>query len=1203
MLIKNSLKKIFFMQIFLGWILLSGICLSNNNKIDNSDAYKNSSDFQTVKVNLSGTWNFTPLGEPQDTHIVPGFYVWKKAATKSFYFKAEEKDPFKIIEGHPEVDYERTFDIPFSMIGKKIFLRFESVNFLSNIYINGEFAETHIGGYLPFEVNITPFVEIPSQNNTIKVEIRYWNKKFLHTYLERPFWPVGFFDNFWYLGITGDVSLIARESVYIDDIFIQTSVRKKEITVDVSLINTENISQTVDLSVFVRDINSQTQLTFNPEQITIAGLDTVTVNQVKSWQSPQLWSPAHPTLYDLKAEIKRNGFKIDSEKTRFGFREFWIEGKYFYLNGIRKNLRGDIFGNAKKFLQYCDFDSSTVSAMIDSMLSLNFNVIRTHTAPVFPWVLNICDSKGMLVINESAIYSQQTIPNHSSTYVKNGRIWQKEWIKRDRNHPSIIIWSAENELIRCGIQRFTISEIKSFGDAITEIDNTRPIIFEGDNDLSGRADIYSYHYIYGFPSGWPTGSIYDLENYVEPDKPTSYGEFEWKIIASSDWIKLQCIKLRVARIVGFADIRPFKLDWALFSEIEFFNEVYDGWIPNDEDIALLKKSMNPVAVFDRKYLNRNKKLIPPEFNESDIITRKLVIFNDEMNNLEVEVRWKVLIDGTIRNKGNFVESIPLGHNIEREIEFLAPYVSQYKKKFTLEISSWKNDTLRYYEELLFRSIDTGISEIPPEAPEDVNIMLIDTDTIELSWEGVNSNTEGQTTFISHYIIYKSRDCLFRSENTDTINTNNTKYIDALPDYIKNSQENIFYCIKAVDYYGLLSQKSNIVGEFDLSLSALSSTDFNNFSIPVREENISDAQEFLEKIPSANSIAQWVASYQSYRQYIPAVQGSNFPLEIGYPYLINAVRDTVITFFGKIAQPNFNLITTSTTNFNTIILPLHKADIEVASELLVDIPHCISIARWDENSQGYIQYVPDLSYTDFSLKAGYPYFIEVNKNVSWPQDGMPKNNSLIIPEKYLNKLIHAPHTVFGPVLFNNGYNFEGGISFESYIKTRPEEILTDKSFGCYLQNEYWSVQCGNFPSGWTADDTLIVKLENKANNSETLFQIKFTYKGADRADRDNIYFSQDAIPEEFDMEQNVPNPFNSQTLINYRLSEECRVEIVVYNTLGQKISTLVDEVKDCGSHSARWNGCDKQGKHLGSGFYIIRMKTEKYTECLKALLIR
>ncbi len=98
-------------------------------------------------------------------------------------------------------------------------------------------------------------------------------------------------------------------------------------------------------------------------------------------------------------------------------------------------------------------------------------------------------------------------------------------------------------------------------------------------------------------------------------------------------------------------------------------------------------------------------------------------------------------------------------------------------------------------------------------------------------------------------------------------------------------------------------------------------------------------------------------------------------------------------------------------------------------------------------------------------------------------------------------------------------------------------------------------------------------------------------------------SKPLLPEAFALSQNYPNPFNPETVIKYALPEDCQVELTVYNILGQKVKTLVDEHQSAGYRMVHWNGWDDEGNETPSGLYFYKIQTPKYSETKKMILLR
>jgi hypothetical protein len=98
-------------------------------------------------------------------------------------------------------------------------------------------------------------------------------------------------------------------------------------------------------------------------------------------------------------------------------------------------------------------------------------------------------------------------------------------------------------------------------------------------------------------------------------------------------------------------------------------------------------------------------------------------------------------------------------------------------------------------------------------------------------------------------------------------------------------------------------------------------------------------------------------------------------------------------------------------------------------------------------------------------------------------------------------------------------------------------------------------------------------------------------------------SKTLLPEAFSLSQNYPNPFNSETVIKYALTEDCHVKLIIYNMLGQKVKTLVDEHQNAGFRIVQWNGRNDEGNEVASGLYLYRIETPNYSKNKKMILLR
>jgi len=436
--------------------------------------------------------------------------------------------------------------------------------------------------------------------------------------------------------------------------------------------------------------------------------------------------------------------------------------------------------------------------------------------------------------------------------------------------------------------------------------------------------------------------------------------------------------------------------------------------------------------------------------------------------------------------------------------------------------------------------------------------------------------------------------IMNTEYEDSIN-----FIDTLH-YVPSSS--IFY--KVTSASGTESNPSPVMGEYRYPLYTSNSTNFNSIAIPFKTDNISNAVELCNMIPYSNSVAIWDAVNQTFIQYVKGLNINNFNVHPGYPYHVNITKNSYFSLVGIPADTSYNLITTPGTDFNEIMLPLNKSHVTKASQLVSEIPHCNSIAVWNSKKQYYKQYIEELPFTDFNVRVGYPYLVNMTADIIWPGGGTPKIMKKLSNEKILFRRKRIPHIVWGEfdseVL--NTANKNKITQFDAFILSNPHEIINQDSPNCTLQNSYWIAQIGNFPSGWKTGDTLCVEFTNNAGNIVDSIQIILSSESSDKAECTSKSHSNN-IPEYFDMKQNHPNPFNQETLIQYEIPTSSEIKVNIYNIKGQKIRVLINKEVTAGYHSIRWDGTDNQNNRLGSGIYFINMKTEKFSKTIKVLLVR
>ncbi|MFC1502624.1 FlgD immunoglobulin-like domain containing protein, partial [bacterium] len=167
---------------------------------------------------------------------------------------------------------------------------------------------------------------------------------------------------------------------------------------------------------------------------------------------------------------------------------------------------------------------------------------------------------------------------------------------------------------------------------------------------------------------------------------------------------------------------------------------------------------------------------------------------------------------------------------------------------------------------------------------------------------------------------------------------------------------------------------------------------------------------------------------------------------------------------------------------------------------------------------------------------------------------------------------------------------------------PNEILTEKSPGCWFREKYWAVQCASFPSKWKAGDTCIILFQDNKGNKLGEARVVLTYDPADKITIQN-FESPRAIPKDVGLSTNFPNPFNARTIIPYHLDRRIPIRLSVINIRGEEIRILYNGFKEAGHHQIHWDGLDGKGTAMPSGMYMLRLQWNNNFDIQKLMLIR
>jgi hypothetical protein len=343
--------------------------------------------------------------------------------------------------------YRKSFFIPANEINRKVFISFDGIYNNSEVWINGTLLGKRPNGYISFQYDMTPYIK-PGKENLIAVRVDHSK----------------FADSRWYTGsgIYRDVKLVFTSPVHIKQWGISAvaknvTVDKATLDIEISISNESEKTSEVTVANFL--ITSGDTIKKASQKISIPAASSKIVTQNMEIFGPKLWDTENPNLYSLITVVKGKDV-LDREETPVGFRSIRFDSdKGFFLNGKNLKLKGICMHHEAGTLGSA-VPRQVIIRRLDILKEAGCNAIRTSHNPFSSDFLELCDEKGFLVIGEA--FDEWELPKrkwiegwNAGTPGKDGySVSFKEWaaidlrdmILRDRNHPSIIMWSIGNEI-------------------------------------------------------------------------------------------------------------------------------------------------------------------------------------------------------------------------------------------------------------------------------------------------------------------------------------------------------------------------------------------------------------------------------------------------------------------------------------------------------------------------------------------------------------------------------------------------------------------------------------------------------------------------------------------------------------------------------------------------------------------------------------
>jgi beta-galactosidase len=335
--------------------------------------------------------------------------------------------------------YRKTFTLDKNYGGKHTFITFDGVYMVADVWVNGHHLGTHPNGYTAFSYDLTPHLNPVGQPNVIAVRVKNLGKN------SRWYSGSGMYRHVW-LTPLNEVHT-EPDGIYVTTPSITQSVA--QVHVETTIQNSAATSKTLQVQVQV--LNDAGKVVSSQKQsLSIGANSTFAAAQQVSVPKPALWSLESPALYTARVTLLSDGKIIDETNTPFGIRSLQFDGaKGFLLNGKAVKLKGGCIHHDHGPLGAASFDRAE-ERKVELLKKAGYNALRLSHNPVAPALLAACDRLGMLVVTDAFDAWEEQKLNITDGY----HLYFKDWwqrdlasmMKRDRNHPSIIMWGIGNEI-------------------------------------------------------------------------------------------------------------------------------------------------------------------------------------------------------------------------------------------------------------------------------------------------------------------------------------------------------------------------------------------------------------------------------------------------------------------------------------------------------------------------------------------------------------------------------------------------------------------------------------------------------------------------------------------------------------------------------------------------------------------------------------
>lgn len=404
--------------------------------------------------------------------------------------------------------YRKTFTVPAADRDKSVFIEFDGIYRNSEVWINGHYLGKRPYGYISFRYELTPFLNFGDKENLIAVKVDN---------SQQP-------NSRWYSGsgIYRNVRLVTAGKIHVDHwgtciTTPEVKTSSARVQMEIKVRNAGASDQHAVVNTIIYD-NSGTKVSQWKTSENLPRESAVNISHEFNISNPALWSIETPRLYKAVTQVLKAGRTEDTYETVFGIRTFSFDsangfslnGKNIKINGVCNHHDLGCLGSAVNY--------RAIERQLEIMKNMGVNAIRTSHNPPAPELLELCDKMGFIVMDEAFDMWKKgkTKFDYSLDWDEWHRRDLEDFILRDRNHPSVIMWSIGNEINEQWDKKdssgFLIT--KELVSIIKSLDKTRPVTAAcNDHDVNnplvkaGALDVIGLNYdqndFIKFPAKYP----------------------------------------------------------------------------------------------------------------------------------------------------------------------------------------------------------------------------------------------------------------------------------------------------------------------------------------------------------------------------------------------------------------------------------------------------------------------------------------------------------------------------------------------------------------------------------------------------------------------------------------------------------------------------------------------------------------------------